>query len=85
MRVHVRMYWFNILILLYKHNSCFQKVCITSQNGGSTSGVSIVGGVFGGFFGGAVLTSVIAVVIHVLIMRSTKKRISRKENKNDHI
>ena len=60
-----------------------------SQNDDSTSGVNIigivVGGVFGGFFGGVVLTSVIAVMIFVLIMRSTKKRISRKENKNDHI
>ena len=49
------------------------------------SGVSIVGGVFGGFFGGVVLTSIMAVLILVLIMRSTKKRISGKENKNDHI
>ena len=55
------------------------------QNGGRTSGVSIAGGVFGGFFGGVVLTSIIAVLILVLIMRSTKKRISGKENKNDHI
>ena len=53
-----------------------------SINGECTSGV--VGGVVGGFFGGAVLTSIVAVVIHVLIMRSTKKRFSHKENKNKH-
>ena len=41
----------------------------------------IVGGVVDGVFGGVVLTSVIAVVIHVLIMRSTKKRISGKKYK----
>ena len=73
---------------LYYTYLCFQTVSITSQNGGCTSGVSfagIVGGVFGGFFGGVVLTSIIAVVIFVLIMRSTKKRISRKENKSDHL
>ena len=74
-----------IICTLYYTYSCFQTVSITSQNGSCTSGVSIAGGVFGGFFGGVVLTSVIAVVIHVLIMRSTKKRISGKENKSDYL
>ena len=74
--------------MLYSLNIFNKYIVSTSSKNDAckiSSGVSIVGGVFGGFFGGAVLTSIIAVVIHVLIMRSTKKRISRKENMNDHI
>ena len=62
-------------------------ISTTSKNDAckKASGISIIGGVFGGLFGGVVLMSILAVLILVLIMRSTKKRISCKENKNDHM
>ena len=74
--------------MLYIFFNIFKYLHTTSKNdaGKMASGVSIVGGVFGGFLEVyIVLTSVIAVLILVLIMRSTKKRISGKENKNNCI